>query len=261
MKRFLIITLVILLLWGCAAPTPPQTDPTTEPTSEPTTAPTAEPTTEPTTEPTMEPTTEPTTAPTEPPVYIYEGAQVDLLEEKDLYWEDRLPEAQVEFVMVHFMSAVVEHPDDPYNMTYLRSIFEDYEISVHYIIGRDGTIYCYVPENVTAYHAGRGTYGDERYTNKMNHYSVGIEIAAIGSKADMVDYLTGWEYDNLEVDVGYTEAQYESLIALVRDICLRNDVPMDRQHIVGHDEYGPGKTDPGELFDWERLINGIQDSE
>lgn len=31
-------------------------------------------------------------------------------------------------------------------------------------------------------------------------------------------------------------------------------VKRNRKHVLGHDEYAPGrKTDPGELFDWERL--------
>ena len=162
-----------------------------------------------------------------------------------------------EFVMVHFTSAVVLSKDDPYNMDTIRSIFVDYKVSVHYIIDREGTISCYIPEDLVAYHAGYGTWQDDpKYTDKLNNYAIGIEVAAIGSASDMAQYLTPEEYQKLSPElIGYTDAQYEALKNLVADICARNDIPMDRAHIIGHEEYSPKKTDPGELFDWERLFS------
>lgn len=161
-----------------------------------------------------------------------------------------------EFVMVHFTSAVVLSRDDPYNMDTIRSIFVDYKVSVHYIIDRDGRILCYIPENLVAYHAGYGTWKEEKYTDNLNNYSIGIELAAIGSQRDMAQYLTEAEFQKLSPElIGYTDAQYTALKSLIEDICVRNDIPMDRQHIIGHEEYSPKKTDPGELFDWERLFS------
>lgn len=161
-----------------------------------------------------------------------------------------------EFVMVHFTSAVVLDRDDPYNMEQIRNIFVDYKVSVHYIIQRDGTVLCYIPEDLVAYHAGKGTWQDDpKYTDKLNDYAIGIELVAIGSQEDMAQYLTGEEYGKLSPDlIGYTDEQYEALKNLIGDICARNEIPMDRQHIIGHEEYSPKKTDPGELFDWERLF-------
>lgn len=233
----LISCLLALLLCACAdAPVPTSTARTVP------------------TETTVPETAMPTTVPTEPPVYVYEGAVEDYLEFITYYTMDRTVEP--EFVMIHFMSAVVNHPDDPYNMEYIRDIFEDYGISVHYIIDRDGTVYCYIPEDRAAYHAGNGEYGgDERLTNMMNQYAIGIELVAIGSEADMAQYLTVSEYRALTVDVGFTDAQYASLQALVADICLRSGIPMDRDHVIGHEDYSPAKTDPGELFDWDRLLD------
>ena len=160
-----------------------------------------------------------------------------------------------EFVMLHFTSAVVLSPDDPYDKALVRGIFEDYEVSVHYIIDRDGEVRCYVPEELVAYHAGRGTWGnDPQYTDSMNEYAIGIEIMAIGSEMDMEQYLTADAYRKLDPEhVGFTDAQYEALNALVRDICSRNAILLDRQHVIGHEDYSPAKADPGELFDWERL--------
>ena len=162
-----------------------------------------------------------------------------------------------EFVMIHFSSAVVLKPTDPYNLKRNRKIFETYGVSTHYIMDREGTVRCYVPENLAAYHAGPGTWGDDpKYTDKLNQYAIGIEVMAIGSQKDMKQFLTPYQYNNLDKSfIGYTDAQYDALQALVKEICERYDIPMDRDHVIGHQEYAPGKPDPGELFDWDRLLS------
>ena len=40
------------------------------------------------------------------------------------------------------------------------------------------------------------------------------------------------------------------------DICARYGIPYDRAHIIGHEDYRPSKSDPGELFDWGRVLGG-----
>ena len=182
-------------------------------------------------------------------------AQKDYLQPFEQFSRERTENP--EFVMVHFTSAVVLSRDDPYNMDTIRSIFTDYKVSVHYIIDRDGEILCYIPEDLVAYHAGYGTWQDDpKYTDNLNNYAIGIELAAIGSQEDMAQYLTQEEYQKLRSElIGYTDAQYAALKSLIGDICARNDIPMDREHIIGHEEYSPKKTDPGELFDWQRLFS------
>ena len=157
--------------------------------------------------------------------------------------------------MLHFCSAVVNHRDDPFNMAYIRQIFIDADVSIHYIIDREGTVYCYVPEDRAAWHAGTGMWGDDKYTGSMNLYSIGIELVGIGSQSDMKSYLSAKDYKALDPSwYGFTDAQYAALKDLVEDICQRNSIPMDRQHIIGHEEYNPKKHDPGQLFDWDRLL-------
>ena len=95
----------------------------------------------------------------------------------------------------------------------------------------------------------------EKLTDAMNKYSIGIEIIAMGSERDMSVYMTSEEYRQLDPKLlGFTEAQYDALIPLVKDICQRNGIPCDRDHVIGHSEYKKEKTDPGELFDWDRLF-------
>lgn len=199
----------------------------------------------------------PTTAPTEPPpppVVVYPGAQIDYLGSiVDFSWEQ---EYKPEYVMLHFCSGVVLDPENPYDYDLVRSTFVDNEVSIHYLVDREGTVYCFIPENRTAWHAGVGDWLDrEEYHNNLNRYSIGIEVMAIGSQADMAPYLTEAEYQALDPAlIGYTDAQYAALKDLVADICQRNDIPLDRDHIIGHQEFSPHKTDPGELFDWERVV-------
>ena len=171
---------------------------------------------------------------------------------EDYSWER---EFAPEYVMIHFTSAVVAEREAPYDLDAVRRIFVDGGVSIHYILDRDGKIDCYIPETRAAWHAGKGSFAeDDRLTNAMNKYAIGIELVGIGSKADMAQYLSAAEYAALEVPVGFTDAQYASLDALVEDICTRNGIPRDRAHIIGHAEYNPTKTDPGELFDWSRIL-------
>lgn len=183
-------------------------------------------------------------------------ATVDLMPVEDSSWKREYP---VEVVVVHFCSNVVIDISNPYSLKAVRQTFTQNEVSTNYIIDRDGTIYCWVPEQRVAWHAGKGSFGEEKYENSLNKYSIGIELLAIGSKNDMKQYLTSRQYNSIPKHlIGYTDAQYEALSALISDIIERWDIPADRQHIIGHDEYNPNKSDPGELFDWERLMGKIQ---
>ena len=80
-------------------------------------------------------------------------------------------------------------------------------------------------------------------------------MLAIGAQSDMAQYLTAQEYRALDPALlGFTDAQYSAAKALVWDICLRNDIPFDAAHVIGHEMYSPSKSDPGELFDWDRIL-------
>ena len=101
-------------------------------------------------------------------------------------------------------------------------------------------------------------YYNEKYTNAMNHYSIGIELVGMGSQNDMSGYMSASEYKALDDSLkGFTDAQYEALKPLLEDICARYGIPIDRDHIIGHEEYSQKKKDPGELFEWERIIPQI----
>ncbi|MBE6942143.1 MAG: N-acetylmuramoyl-L-alanine amidase [Ruminococcaceae bacterium] len=228
MKKLYAVLLIALLLTGCETETATPTSTASVSTS-----------------------SRPTQSAT-PPVEVSPLAVQDFLDFENASYP---LENDAEFVMIHFTSAVMLDRENPYDYDLVRGIFEDNRLGIHYIIDRDGTIYCFLPESHAAWHAGKGSFGDEKYTDNMNRHSIGIELMGIGSQEDMSIYLHPEEYDRLNAEfIGFTDAQYTALGALVQDICQRREIAMDRQHIIGHQEYNPAKNDPGELFDWARFM-------
>ena len=108
------------------------------------------------------------------------------------------------------------------------------KVSAHYMIDEDGTVTSLVPEAKRAWHAGKSYW---RGVTDVNSASIGIELVNPGHE---------WGYRH------FTEDQMSSLLPLLGDIVERYDVP--RANVVGHSDVAPArKTDPGELFEWERL--------
>lgn len=142
-------------------------------------------------------------------------------------------------------------------MEKIREIFIKDGVSAHFLVGREGEVYQWVPENRVAYHAGKGSlelFPD--YEDRLNHYSIGIEMMGIGTKDEMSPMMNGEVYDSIDPSaIGFTDAQYETVEKLI-DALMKNhpEIKRDRNHIIGHDEYAPDrKTDPGSLFEWERI--------
>ena len=153
------------------------------------------------------------------------------------------------------MSAIVNHPEAPYNMENIRNIFFESNSSTHYVIDREGTVYACIPEARNAWHAGKGTWME--FTDNMNSRSIGIEMLGIGTYDEMQQYITKPDYKKIDpCDIGFTNEQYESLDTLLNDIFTRNPgIAKDRNHVIGHCEYSSRKTDPGSLFEWSRLTS------
>lgn len=108
------------------------------------------------------------------------------------------------------------------------------QVSAHYLIEEDGRVFRLAPEERRAWHAGVSFWQGER---ELNHASIGVELVNPGH------------------EFGYRpfpDAQVAALISLLDDIRERWDIVDGR--IVGHSDIAPGrKTDPGELFPWDRL--------
>ncbi|MGW6740156.1 N-acetylmuramoyl-L-alanine amidase [Streptomyces sp. NPDC055025] len=110
--------------------------------------------------------------------------------------------------------------------------------SAHYVIrSSDGAVTQMVPTKDLSFQAGN-------YSTNM--HSIGIEHEGYAASGGT------W----------YTQIQYETSAELVAYLADRFDIPLDRQHIVGHDNVpGPNSSlvsgmhwDPGPSWDWERYM-------
>ena len=111
-------------------------------------------------------------------------------------------------------------------------------VSWHYSLrSADGYVTQHVRTRDVAWHAGNWY---------VNAKSIGLEHEG---------FLTA-------PDAWYTEAMYRSSARLVRYLARKYDVPLDRQHILGHDNVPgvtaaniPGMhTDPGPYWDWQHYF-------
>ena len=159
-------------------------------------------------------------------------------------------------IVLHFSSSALTKPHDPYQVDDAYNVFKEYGVSAHYMIDREGVIHQLVFEDRVAYHAGEGTIkGYHSYEKGLNHYSIGIEILAIGTREEMLPIIDEANFNQIDPSLlGYTEAQYITLNTFIDDIISRNPgIQKDRLNIVGHDEYTDRKTDPGSLFEWNKI--------
>lgn len=166
----------------------------------------------------------------------------------------RRADARVDTVLLHHTACAV----DGEALNWLGS--HDSGVSAHYVIGVRGHVYRLVPEQLKAWHAGKGRLPWETCPEyDFNHRSVGIEIVNPGDGR-----------------TPFTEAQYLALAWLVPDIVRRlgfrhallaNGYPRGKMPetggapvltpyaiVLGHRDVAPGrKTDPADNFDWGRI--------
>ncbi len=164
-------------------------------------------------------------------------------------------EEAITHIVLHFTSDVRDNPDNPYDVQRILQIFREAEVSAHYLIGREGEVYPLIPEERVAWHAGKGSWTLPQHTDRLNQFSIGIELMGIGTREEMAGFISGEVYDGLDPAlVGFTDAQYAALASLIADIRARHPaILFDREHILGHQEYRPEKPDPGALFDFSRI--------
>jgi N-acetylmuramoyl-L-alanine amidase len=104
------------------------------------------------------------------------------------------------------------------------------EVSAHYLIGEDGEVLALVPEEMRAWHAGAGRWGD---VTDINSRSIGIELQNRGTHP-------------------FAQGQMLALERLLDGILVRWGIAPER--VIGHSDMAPArKADPGRRFDWRRL--------
>lgn len=132
------------------------------------------------------------------------------------------------------------------------------ETSSHYVTGKNGELEQLVDLDKAAWCNGTSSkegaeYDYRRSTNRLvrerktnaNYYTISIENE-------------GYSYKD-----GYgelTEAQYQTVLKLCKELISKYNIPVDREHIVGHYEIAPKEKPncPGPKFQWDRLMNDLK---
>ena len=104
------------------------------------------------------------------------------------------------------------------------------EVSAHYVICKDGTVHHMLNDYLRAWHAGAGSWGNDR---DINSSSIGIEL------------------DNNGID-SFPALQINSLLTVLDTLKKRYNIPAE--NFIGHADIAPTrKTDPNVKFPWELL--------
>ncbi len=158
---------------------------------------------------------------------------MDIIQSPSLNFNDR--KQKLDVLILHYTGM----EDGPSALERMQD--EAAEVSAHYMVDVDGTVFQLVAEDKRAWHAGRGSWqGDE----DLNSRSIGIEIVNGGHNIPLPD-------GSLPP---YTRVQIDAVIALCKGIVARNHIPQTR--IVGHSDIAPTrKEDPGEHFPWEEFAS------
>ena len=137
----------------------------------------------------------------------------------------------VDRVIIHTMQGTLKGTI-AWFQTHKRSV----PTAAHYCIGLDGEIVQMVPDEMKALHAGSKTQPN------WNDRSIGIEHA-------------GWVDDGKLPS--FPMLQASAIVAAI--MCLKFDIPVDREHIIGHSEVpGATHTDPGEEWPWDEYMQLVK---
>ena len=159
----------------------------------------------------------------------------------------RPQDVEISLLVIHNISL----PAGQFNTPYVEQLFSNaldcsahpsfidldgLKVSAHVFINRLGQLVQFVPFNKRAWHAGVSSFNG---VGNCNDYSIGIELEGTD-------------------DIAYTEAQYQRLADITRQVMGRYPaITTDR--IVGHCDIAPErKTDPGSAFDWNYFYQCLE---
>jgi AmpD protein len=151
--------------------------------------------------------------------------------------------AQIDLIVVHSISL----PPGKYGGSEVHRLFTNsldwdehpyfqeirgLQVSAHFFVRRDGSLWQFVSCDERAWHAGRSYY---RGRENCNDDSIGIELEGLETES-------------------FTVAQYATLSSLCQ--ALANQYPV--AHVAGHEHIAPGrKHDPGPGFNWSELARRL----
>ena len=104
-----------------------------------------------------------------------------------------------------------------------------------------------VPEELAAWHVVNSAHSPDVWENNtlVNHWSIGVELV---NNQNTTDEFSDWQLQQAAKVVKYSWMKYPNL-----------------KHVVSHAKLDPDRrTDPGELFDWDRfksmVLDGAEDA-
>lgn len=104
------------------------------------------------------------------------------------------------------------------------------QVSAHYVICKDGTVYHMLNDHLRAHHAGAAKWGN---ATDINSSSIGIELDN-----------NGFQY--------FDDRQINSLLTLLKR--LKNSFSIPTANFIGHGDIAPTrKNDPNWRFPWKQL--------
>jgi len=122
---------------------------------------------------------------------------------------------------------------EKYDIDLVIKQFSQYNVSSHYVIGRNGEIYRLVKDNHIAFHAGKSQLPNGQ-TN-LNSTTIGIELIT-------------------SFDEAPTELQIQALVYLVNKIKDSHKI----EFVLRHSDVAPGrKTDPWNM-NWEDFLDRLK---
>jgi len=139
--------------------------------------------------------------------------------------------ASVNFTVRRPNFVVIHHTGGGSALGALKTLTDpETQVSAHYLIGRDGTLYYLVDELARAWHSGDGYWSG---VTDINSVSIGIELDNNGSEA-------------------FTPPLINTLLKLLGDLKARYKIPT--ANFIGHADITPGrKVDPSRYFPWNLL--------
>jgi len=151
---------------------------------------------------------------------------MDIIQKPIQHFNDR--KEKIEFLIIHCMA---------FDIDKCYEVFDEFEVSAHYVIEESGKIYQLVDEEKRAYHAGLGFWNG--IDKDLNSRSIGIELESktLGQSP-------------------YSDAQLTSLMNLSKDIMKRHNIKS--HNVIAHSDIAPDrKPDPGIAFPWQDFANNV----
>jgi N-acetyl-anhydromuramyl-L-alanine amidase AmpD len=142
-------------------------------------------------------------------------------------------------IVIHIMNGTLDGTDSWFQNP-------DTKQSAHFGIGKNGDVHQYVDQENTAWHAGRVN----APTWKM------IKVSNDPNKPAYINpnfYTIGIEHEGDEHSV-WTDAMYQTSSEVIASVVKKWNIPLDRDHVIGHHEIYSLKTCPGTKVDLDKLI-------